>query len=182
MAEHALDSLSATPGTPVSVGAGKGADCVTGILAHEAGNAAFPADRALRLQFAGGAIGRTASVDANLACPVGAAVTEGLVCWAAIGVGLPVVAEGITGEEGVALAAAVDDRNVRRDVPLNQPAKQRTNAIRLVAERLAGAMPSLVPARDTSVRVAATSAAKRAGVASTSRMQSVSRSSSGLMA
>ena len=132
MAEHALDPFSSAMGLHVSIGAGKGADGVASILAHEAGDAAFLADCALRLQFAGGAIRRTASIDADLTCPVGAAVAERLVRRAAIGVGLPVVAESISGEEGVALAAAVDDRNVRRDVTLDQPAKQRTTAIRIV--------------------------------------------------
>lgn len=179
MAEHALDPFSSAMGLHVSIGAGKRADDVASILAHEAGDAALPADRALRLQFAGGAISRTASIDADLACPVDAAVAERLVRRAGIGIGISVVAEGISGEEGVALAPTVDDWNVRRDVPLDQPAKQRTTAIRFVGRE---ARRRDAPARDTSVRVAATSAAKRAGVASTSRMQSVSRSSSGLMA
>lgn len=48
-------------------GTGEGADGVTTILAHEAGDAALPTTRALRLQVAGGAIRRTASVDADLA-------------------------------------------------------------------------------------------------------------------
>jgi hypothetical protein len=52
----------------------------------------------------------------------------------------------------------------------------------LSVERLSGVMPRVVPARETSVRVAATSDEKRAGVASTSRMQSLSMSSSGLIA
>ena len=65
---------------------------------------------------------------------------------------------------------------------VDQPAEQPTATIRFIGRETAGSMPSLVPARDTSVRVAATSAAKRAGVASTLRMQSVSRSSRGLMA
>ena len=65
--------------------------------------------------------------------------------------------------------------------PISQPSNGPL-PYALSAARLSGVMPSVVPARDTSVRVAATSDEKRAGVASTSRMQSVSRSSSGLMA
>ncbi len=102
MAEHALDPLSSTPRVHIGVGAGKGAHGIAGILADEAGNAAFPADGASGLQFAASTIGNMASVYANLAGAFGAAIAEWLVRRAAIGIGLPIVVEGITGEEGVA--------------------------------------------------------------------------------
>ena len=165
MAEHALDPLSSTPRLHVAVGAGEGADGIAGFLAHEAGDTPLRADGALRLQLAGGAIGRSTSVDTHLPGPVSAAIAKHLVRRTAVGVRLSVVAEGIAGEEGVALAGRSMHRDVRRDVSVDQPAEQPTGPYALSAERLTGSMPSLVSMRDTSVRVAATSAAKRAGVA-----------------
>lgn len=110
VAEHGLDPLlSSKPAANVGVGADKGPNHVAGILAHEAGNAALWPDGTLRLQFAGGAIGWPASVHADLAGPVGAAIAQQLVRRAAIDVRFPVVAEGITSEAGILLAAAVDD-------------------------------------------------------------------------
>ena len=103
----------------IGVGAGKGARGIAGILADEAGDAAFPADGASGLQFAASTIGNMASVYANLVGAFGAAIAERLIGRAAIGIGLAVIAKSITGEEGVALAAAVDDRDVRGDFPVD---------------------------------------------------------------
>ena len=62
MAEHALDPLSSTPRVRISLGAGKGAHGIAGILADEAGDATFPTDGASGLQFAASTIGDMASV------------------------------------------------------------------------------------------------------------------------
>ena len=119
VAEHALDPLSSTPHVHIGVDAGKGAHGIAGILANEAGDAAFPADGASGLHFAASTIGDMASVYANLAGAFGAALAKRLVRRAAIGIGLAIIAKGITGEEGVALAAAVNDRDVRGDIPVD---------------------------------------------------------------
>ena len=63
----------------IGVGAGKGARGIAGILADEAGDAAFPADGASGLQFAASTIGNMASVYANLVGAFGAAIAERLI-------------------------------------------------------------------------------------------------------
>jgi len=122
----------------ISIGAGKSADGIADILTDEAGDAAFPADGASGLQFAASTIGDMASIYANLAGAFGAAIAERLVRGAAIGIGLAIIAKGIPGEEGVALAAAIDDRDVRNDFSVDQPAKQWAAAIRFVSRKAFG--------------------------------------------
>ena len=138
MAEHALDPLSSTPCVHIGVGAGKGAHGIAGFLANEPGDAPLRTDGAFGLQLAGGAIGRPASVDTHLLGPVGAAIAEQLVRRTAVGIRFPVVAEGIPGEEGVPLAGPVYDRDVWRDVPVDQPAEQPTATIRLIGRETGG--------------------------------------------
>ncbi|MCB8829853.1 hypothetical protein LJD47_33055, partial [Escherichia coli] len=113
----------------VGVSAGKRTNCVAG----QAGDAALSTGGALGFQSAGCTIGDVASVHADLTGALGTAVTELLTRRAVIGVGVAIVAKDIASEKGIALAAAVDDRDVRRDIPVHQPAQQRAAAIRLVS-------------------------------------------------
>ena len=83
----------------IAVGAGKGAHGIVGILAHETGDAAFPAV-ASGLQFPAITIGDMSSVYANLVAAADAVIVEWLVRWAATGIGHAINAKGITGEEG----------------------------------------------------------------------------------
>lgn len=138
VAEDALNALSSLSRTAVGFGSGEGADLVARVLVDEAGDRALPSGRAFRLERAPGAIGRAAAVAAHPACANGANVAERLVGRAAIRVGMRIVSERIAREEAVAMAGAVNDRHVGRDVLTDEPAKQRAIAVCLVGRKALG--------------------------------------------
>lgn len=86
------------------------------------------------------------------------------------------------GKEGLPLAGSVDDRDVGRDVPIDQPAEQQTATIRLIGRETGGFDAQSGPGASYQRLGRRYLGCEAGGVASTSKMQSVLRSSRELMA
>lgn len=132
MPEHALDAFSSLSRTSLSLGSDEGTDLVAGVLIDQPCDGALSGCGTLRLQQAPSAIRRTTAVAAHLAGSHCAPIGERLVGRAAVRVGNGVVRECVSHEEAVALAGAIDHRDVRSYVSRDQPAQQWSIAIRLV--------------------------------------------------